>query len=321
MTRERIQVGFGERLFSYGFGAYHPFNRVRISVFEAKFNELLSRHGDLIELVEPEECREEELTLFHTPEYVKFVKAACSPGSNVRYLDYGDTPAYPNCFRNACTVVGTTLKLLKSIAQGRVRRAFSPIGGLHHAMRNSAGGFCIFNDVGVAMEYAFRFLGYRSIAYVDIDAHHGDGVYYEFEEDPRVIFFDVHQDGRTLYPGTGFDYERGKGEALGRKMNVPLPPGAGDREFLRSFERGIEFLKGFEFDLIVLQCGADGLAGDPLTDLRYSKEAHRFAARSLAELSEEKCRGRILALGGGGYDPQNVGDAWIEVVSALAGIE
>ncbi|MCS7094863.1 MAG: acetoin utilization protein AcuC [Thaumarchaeota archaeon] len=320
MPRERVQVAYGERLFSYGFGAYHPFNRTRTSVFEEKFSALLAGQSDLIELVEPEGCREEEVTLFHTPEYVSFVKMACSPKSTVRYLDYGDTPAFPNCFESACVVVGTTLKLLKSIASGKVRKAFSPIGGLHHATRAAAGGFCIFNDVGVAIEYALRFLGYRSIAYVDIDAHHGDGVYYEFEEDPRVVFFDIHQDGRTLYPGTGFEHERGKGEAIGRKMNVPLAPRSGDREFIRSFERGVEFLKGFDFDLVIFQCGADGLAGDPLTSLRYSSAAHRFAANSLVELAEEKCHGRILALGGGGYDPQNVGDAWITVVSVLAGI-
>lgn len=306
---------------AYGFGMYHPLNRTRTSVFEEKFRALLSEQPGLIEVIEPEKCEEEQVALFHTPEYIRFVKLACSPGSKVTYLDYGDTPAYPNCFEDACSVVGTTLKLLNSIASGKVRRAFSPVGGLHHATRNAAGGFCIFNDIGVAIEYAFRFLGYGSIAYVDIDAHHGDGVYYEFEEDPRVIFFDIHQDGRTLYPGTGFEHERGKGEAIGRKMNIPLPPRSGDSQFFSSFERGLEFLRSFDFDLIIFQCGADGLAGDPLTDLRYSSAAHKFAATSLVKLSEEKCGGRILALGGGGYNPQNVGDAWITVISVLAGLQ
>jgi acetoin utilization protein AcuC len=317
MPSDRLLVAFGDELFSYDFGPYHPLNRSRTDVFVKRLMELKARAPEKVELVEPATATEEEITLFHTKEYVEFVKLACS---KIRYLDYGDTPAYPNCFVRASTVVGTTLKLLREIASGRALRAFNPVGGLHHARRNSAGGFCIFNDAAIAIEYALRHLGYRAVAYVDIDAHHGDGVYYDFEEDPRVIFFDIHQDGRTLYPGTGFEYERGKGEALGRKMNVPLPPYSGDEEFLRALEKGLRFLEQFEFDIVFFQAGADGLAGDPLTSLMYSRRAHESAARALLELAERKCGGRILAFGGGGYNPVNVGEAWSAVVEVLAGI-
>jgi len=320
MPSDRLLVAFSDELFSYDFGPYHPLNRSRTDVFVKRLMELKARAPEKVELVEPATATEEEITLFHTKEYVEFVKLACSPGSKIRYLDYGDTPAYPNCFVRASTVVGTTLKLLREIASGRALRAFNPVGGLHHARRNSAGGFCIFNDAGIAIEYALRHLGYRAVAYVDIDAHHGDAVYYDFEEDPRVIFFDIHQDGRTLYPGTGFEYERGKGEALGRKMNVPLPPYSGDEEFLRALEKGLRFLEQFEFDIVFFQAGADGLAGDPLTSLMYSRRAHESAARALLELAKRKCGGRILAFGGGGYNPVNVGEAWSAVVEVLAGI-
>jgi len=197
---------------------------------------------------------------------------------------------------------------------GHCRRAFVPIGGLHHARRDEAAGFCVFNDCGVAIEALRRRHGLRRIAYVDIDAHHGDGVYYAYEDDPDLIIADLHEDGRYLYPGTGGADERGRGAALGSKLNIPMPAGATDRDFMVQWEAVERFVSDAKPELILLQCGADSLDGDPLTHLAYTSATHAHAARRLCAVADRFCRGRLLALGGGGYDAANVAQAWNDVV-------
>jgi acetoin utilization protein AcuC len=191
-----------------------------------------------------------------------------------------------------------------------------PIAGLHHAARDRAAGFCVFNDCGVAIELLKR-AGLKRIAYVDIDAHHGDGVFYAFEDDPAVIFADLHEDGRYLYPGTGMAEEIGKGAARGTKLNVPLPPGADDSVFAAQWPKVIAHLEKFDPEFVLLQCGADSLEGDPITHLRLSPQAHGRAARELTALAERCGHGRVLALGGGGYNRQNLAQAWNAVVENL----
>ncbi|HSN56038.1 MAG TPA: hypothetical protein VLT32_15295, partial [Candidatus Sulfomarinibacteraceae bacterium] len=228
-----------------------------------------------------------------------------------------DTPAFRGVFEAASWVVGTTLDALAKVVAGETRRAFVPIAGLHHARRDTAGGFCVFNDCGIAIELARSRHGLRRIAYVDIDAHHGDGVFYGFEDDPDLIVADIHEDGRFLYPGTGFEHETGTGEAAGSKLNIALPPGAGDREFAQAWRRVEDHVNAGRPELVILQCGADGLAGDPLTHLGYSATAHRLATTRLLALADRHCGGRLLALGGGGYSPAGIADAWCTVVEAM----
>src|SRR5256885_8951990 len=145
-------------------------------------------------------------------------------------------------------------------SRGESRRAFVPIAGLHHAARDRAAGFCVFNDCGVAIELVKR-AGLKRVGYVDIDAHHGDGVFYAFEEDAAVVFADLHEDGRYLYPGSGALEERGRGAAAGTKLNVPLPPGADDEVFARVWPHVIARPEKFAPEFMILQCGADSLEG------------------------------------------------------------
>jgi acetoin utilization protein AcuC len=253
---------------------------------------------------------------FHRPEYVARVIEASREGAG--YLDYGDTPAFPGCYEVTAHVVGAALEGARRILAGEALRTFQPIGGLHHARRAGAAGFCVFNDVGVLIETLRAEHGVRRIAYVDIDVHHGDGVFYEFEEDPDLVVADVHESGMHLYPGTGFPHETGAGEAKGRKLNLPLAPGAGDAQFLRAWEEAERFLDGAAPEFFILQCGADGLAGDPLADLRLSCAAHAHAARRLVALAARHAGGRLMAFGGGGYSLENIGAAWCAVLEALA---
>src|SRR5690606_28933372 len=156
----------------------------------------------------PRRATREEIEYVHTPEYVDRVVELSERGTG--YLDHGDTPAFPGVFEAAANVVGGTLRALADVVENPGRPAFIPIGGLHHAARGGAAGFCVFNDCGVAIEAARRVHGIRRVAYVDIDAHHGDGVFYGFEDDPDALFADLHEDGRFLYPGTGSREETGK---------------------------------------------------------------------------------------------------------------
>ena len=214
-------------------------------------------------------------------------------------------------------MVGSNLDACDRLMRGSCRRAFIPIAGLHHARRDSAGGFCVFNDPGIAVETLRARYGLERIAYVDIDAHHGDGVFYSFEDDPQVFIADIHEDGRYLYPGTGFANETGRGPAAGTKLNVPMPPYANDEVFLEAWNQVEKFVRAAEPEFILLQCGADGLAGDPITHLQYTAAAHAHAARRLSVLAEEYCDGRLLAMGGGGYNRANLAEAWTAVVKSM----
>jgi acetoin utilization protein AcuC len=308
-----VRVYHGEGLAAYGFGHGHPFGTDRLNAF---WQEALRRGLDRrVEIAPPVVCAPTDLTLFHTSAYVDRVRQQSLSGEG--YLDYGDTPAFRGCFEAASTVVGSVLDAVQWMLGAPGRRAFVPIAGLHHARRDSAAGFCVFNDPGVAIEALRARHGIRRVAYVDIDAHHGDGVFYAFEEDPQLIFADIHEDGRYLYPGTGAASETGRGTAQTTKLNLPMPPGADDHVFHEAWARAEAFVRAARPQFIILQAGADSVAGDPLTHLQYSPQAHGHAAARLARLADDCCHGWLLALGGGGYNRASLAAAWSEVVAAL----
>lgn len=257
----------------------------------------------------------EELESFHTPAYVDLVLERSSTGNG--FLDAGDTPAWRGVFEAASSVVGATLNAVDAVMAGQARRAFVPIAGLHHASRSHAAGFCVFNDCGVAVEMLRRRYGVHRIAYVDIDAHHGDGVFYAFEADPDLLFADLHEDGRFLYPGTGSAEETGAGPAQGAKLNIPMPPGSGDEAFRAVWPHVEEYVLAGEPEFILFQCGADSLLGDPLTHLRFTEEAHAYAAKRLCVIADILGHGRVVGMGGGGYNRRNLARAWTRVVEAF----
>ena len=307
-----VAVVVSERVARYGFGDGHPFGPDRHAAFVREF---AARGLDRrVTVLEPRSASDEELRAFHTPAYLDFVRERSANGNG--FLDAGDTPAFRGVYEAAADVVGATLSAMEAIMRGQCRRAFVPIAGLHHAARDRAAGFCVFNDCGVAIELLKR-AGLKRVAYVDIDAHHGDGVFYAFEHDAAVVFADLHEDGRFLYPGTGSADEIGRGAASGTKLNLPLPPGADDRIFEGVWPQVIAHLDRFAPEFIILQCGADSLEGDPITHLRFSPQSHGRAARDLAQLAERCGHGRVLALGGGGYNRSNLAHAWNTVVENL----
>ncbi len=310
---EQVIVICGDELASYGFPDGHPFGLDRHDVFITE----LDRSDKASQFVRrpPRLATPDEIQYFHTAEYVDFVRAQSQQGYGS--LDGGDTPAYPGVYEAAAYVVGGTLEALAAIMEGPIRRAFIPIGGLHHAARGRAAGFCVFNDCGVAIEAALNLYGIERLAYVDIDAHHGDGVFYGFEDDPRVGFADLHEDGRYLYPGTGSRSETGRGAAKGTKLNIPMAPGSEDTAFLSAWGEVEDYLNANPPQLLLLNCGADSLAGDPITHLAYSENAHGHAATRLRELADQYCGGKVLGMGGGGYDRTNLARAWTRSVEGF----
>lgn len=308
-----VAVYVGDVLGTYGFPHGHPFGPDRMKAF---WDYATGAGVDqAVRVCSPVEATREVIERFHTHEYVDRVLRGSETGQGL--LDQGDTPAFEGCFDAAATVVGTTLHAATSILDGTVRRAFVPIAGLHHARPNSAGGFCIFNDVGVLIDTLREVHGIERIAYVDIDAHHGDGVYYPFEDDPHVIFADIHEDGRFLFPGTGFAREKGTGAAEGLKLNIPVMPGSNDDVFHEHWPEMEALIDAHAPEFIILQAGADSVEGDPLTHMAYTPGAHSYATQRLIALAEKHCDGRILATGGGGYNRNNLAVAWTNVVREL----
>lgn len=301
-----------EALGCYGFPDGHPFGTDRQAAFLREH-----RARGLERRCIPRSSRlgtDAELRLFHTERHVEFVRMKSAAGQGA--LDGGDTPAFRGCFEAAARVVGATLDAAQALLDGSAERAFVPIAGLHHAARDASAGFCVFNDCGVLIE-ALRQRGIGPVAYVDIDVHHGDGVFYAFESDADVIFADLHEDGRYLYPGTGRAEECGRDAGSGRKLNIPLPPASDDATFAEHWPTVLAHLERHRPGFIILQCGADGLGGDPLAHLQLTAASHRLAAGSLANLADRLGHGRVLALGGGGYDRGNLAAAWNAVVEAL----
>ncbi|WP_428623615.1 acetoin utilization protein AcuC [Sedimenticola sp.] len=303
----------GETLGRYGFGNDHPLGPERLAAFWREFR--LRGHDVHTRIFEPRQATPDEISLFHTNDYIKRVITQSASGEG--YLDCGDTPAFPGIFEAAATVVGTAIDATRAIMNGDIRRAFIPIAGLHHATRTEAAGFCVFNDCGVVIELLLGEYGLGRVAYVDIDAHHGDGVFYSFETDRRVCVVDIHEDGRFLYPGTGHRNETGQGDALGTKLNIPLPPGSGDELFGRVWEAAETYLRSAAPEFIILQCGADSIRGDPITHLELSVASHGLVAGRMAAIADEFANGRMLALGGGGYNHRNLAHAWNEVFEQM----
>lgn len=254
-----------------------------------------------------ESASDEALTDFHTPEYVAAVKAASETANTVGAVRYGigpgDTPAFEGMHRAAARAVGATSTAVETVLSGAVTRAYVPAGGLHHAHSDHASGFCIYNDIAVALRSALRTHPGVRVAYIDIDAHHGDGVEAAFADVPDVLTLSAHESGRFLFPGTGRVSDVGEGAGYGHTVDFPLMPLAGEESYRLVTEHVIvPAVERFSPDLIVLQAGADSHRNDPLTHLHNSVRCFDATVAQIVAAADETCGGRIVATGGGGYD-------------------
>ncbi|WP_024877150.1 acetoin utilization protein AcuC [Saccharomonospora piscinae] len=285
---------------AYNLGEDHPFNPVRLDL-TVRLATALGVLDD-VPLLVPEPVAEEDLFRAHTAEYLAAVKQAPMVGWDVGHgLGPPDNPVFTGMHEASSLVVGSTLLGARCIAEGRADRAVNIAGGLHHARRDAASGFCVYNDCAVAISWLLDH-GFDRIAYVDTDVHHGDGVQAAFYDDPRVLTVSLHQHPFTLFPGTGYSAEIGEGQAQGSAVNLPLPPATGDSGWLRAFHAVVpSLLAEFRPQVLVTQCGVDSHDEDPLADLALSVDGHREIYRTLREWADTHAEGKWLAVGGGGY--------------------
>ncbi|MBN9618757.1 MAG: acetoin utilization protein AcuC, partial [Actinobacteria bacterium] len=238
----------------------------------------------------------------HDAGYLAAVRAASDdPTFNGYGLGTTDDPVFPGMYDAAALVAGGSAQAALRMWRGEVEHAVNIAGGLHHAMRGHASGFCIFNDVVLAIRTLLD-AGAQRIAYVDVDVHHGDGVQAAFYDDPRVLTVSLHQDPRTLFPGTGMPGEVGEGAAEGTAVNLALPPGTDDAGWLRAFRAVVPgVVRAFKPEVLVTQCGCDTHHEDPLANLELTIDGQRTAIAELHALAHEVTGGRWVAFGGGGY--------------------
>ncbi len=275
--------------------------------------------GPNLEALAPEPASIDTIARFHSREYIEILRAV-SAGDWVphaaRYgLGAGDNPIFPGLWEAASLSAGGSVLASRLVLDNEVTRAFHFAGGLHHAMPERASGFCYVNDAVLAiMELRRRDW---KVAYVDIDAHHGDGVQFAFYADPRVLTISSHERGDRLFPGTGFVEEMGEGEGVGFSVNLPLQPYTDDAVYEPAFEAVVPpLLRAFEPDVVVLQLGIDSHRTDPLTHLAWTVQGFAKIVSRLLALSP-----RVVALGGGGYDLPNVARAWTAAWAAMNGVE
>lgn len=298
MSPTRTAVVWDEALLGYDLGGRHPLDPIRLDLTIRLARSLGVLDG--VQPLAPAQATDDELRTVHSEDYLAAVKQAPR-----RYVGHGlgtpDNPVFPRMHEASALVAGGSLLAAEEILTGRAARAVNIAGGLHHAMRDHASGFCIYNDCALAIR---RLLdgGVSRVAYVDIDVHHGDGVQEAFVADPRVLTISLHQHPATLFPGTGNSADIGAPGAEGSAVNVPLPPGTKDDGWLRAFHAIVPaLLRAFQPEVLVTQHGADTHVEDPLANLALSVDGQRAAHRALADLANSTAGGRWLALGGGGY--------------------
>lgn len=297
---DRAAVVWDSSLLGYDLGGEHPFNPIRLELTMRLASALGVLDG--IELRVPEPATESDLERVHELDYVRAVQQAPTVTWDVGHgLGTDDNPVFDRMHAASALVVGGSLLGAREIASGQADRAVSIAGGLHHAMRDRAAGFCVYNDCAVAISWLLD-NGFDRVAYVDVDVHHGDGVQAAFYDDPRVLTVSLHQSPVTLWPGTGFVNELGGREAMGSSVNIPLPPHTRDPAWLRVFSAVVpSLLSAFRPQILVTQCGVDTHEEDPLADLSLSVDGHRAIYLALRDLADRYAGGKWLATGGGGY--------------------
>jgi acetoin utilization protein AcuC len=317
---QTLGIVYSDEFQQYDFGPTHPLKPTRLKLTF----ELMEATGLLkasnVRVVEPRQASHEELRLFHDEDYLELVKHAGKAGTV--FLDNGDTPAFRGCYEASALAAGASLKAVDLVMSGEVTHAMNISGGLHHAHPGRASGFCIFNDPAISIAYLKKKYGLKRLLYLDVDAHHGDGVMYGFYSDGGVLDIDFHEDGHHLFPGTGYADEIGEGTGSGYKINIPLPPFTDDEPYLSAFREIVpNAVRKYAPEMLLLQCGVDAHANDLLAHLQLTSKSYVEVVKVVHELAHEVANGRLVVFGGGGYNASNVARTWTLVASTLAGFK
>ena len=297
---------------AYDFGSSHPLRPERVLLTYDNIRALGLVGLDHVSEVASRSATDSEIEAVHDADFVGMVKSLdAGTGDRRSALDFGlgtpDNPIFEGMHVASAAVCGASITAAEAVATGRVTHSFNPAGGLHHARRREASGFCIYDDPAAAIAKVLELRPDWRVMYVDVDVHHGDGVQWIFYDEPRVLTVSFHQSGRYLYPGTGFEDEIGEGAARGTSANVPLMPLTGEDDYLWALEQVVPALaETFRPHLLLTQLGADTHYGDPLANLGLTMPAYPRMARILHETADRHAEGRWVAIGGGGYQAETV---------------
>ncbi|HBO55299.1 acetoin utilization protein AcuC [Janibacter terrae] len=311
---------WGEDFTRYDFGPGHPMAPVRLDLTARLCREL--GVFDDVEVVDVDVATDEVLATVHSRAYVDAVRAgSADPASADGTWGIGtdDVPAFVGMHEASARIVAGSVEAARRVWVGEAEHGVNFTGGMHHAMRERAAGFCVYNDIAAAIQWLLD-QGVERVAYVDVDVHHGDGVQEIFYDDPRVLTVSIHESGRTLFPGTGWPGDTGGPGAEGTAVNVALPPGVTDGPWLRAITAvAAPVVRAFEPQILLTQHGCDTHREDPLAHMSLTTDAQRQAAVNLHRLAHEVCDGRWVAFGGGGYDLVGaVPRAWTHLTAIAA---
>lgn len=321
---DALTVVWDDALRAYDFGPGHPLAPVRVQLAMRLATDFGLLTGPRVSVHTPvTPASPADIARVHESAYVDAVRRASADTREVdllRGLGTSDDPVFAGMHEASTLVAGATLAAASAVHSGSAQHAINIAGGLHHAMPGSASGFCIYNDIGIAIAWLLA-QGVQRIAYIDVDVHHGDGVQAMFYDDPRVLTISVHEDPRTLFPGTGFPSETGGIHAPGSAVNIALPAGTGDQGWLRAFHAVVpDLLDAFQPQIIVSQHGCDSHFEDPLAHLTLSIDGQRMSYEAIHRWAHRFCDGRWIAVGGGGYEWVNVVPrAWTHLIAEAAG--
>ncbi len=325
---------------NYDFGPSHPLTPKRLLLTRRLIEEFNLLDGTTTEMKEARYATDEEVGLIHGENFIKLLQIASKPnydGSAMWEIGLGpgDNPIFPNLYESSCLYVGGSLVAADLLMKGEAEHAFNISGGLHHAMGSKAmnakgeavdsgrddraSGFCILNDCAISAAYLIKNYGVKKIAYLDVDAHAGDGMAYINYKLPNVLTISIHQHPRTLFPGTCYHTEIGEGEGKGYCINIPIFPYTSEEPYMKILNELVApILRQYKPEVLITQLGVDSHYTDPLTALALSTNTYKKIAKFIHYITHEACNDKWLALGGGGYSPDIVGKSWMIYFAEMA---
>jgi len=326
---EKVALIYTDKYQNYNFGPRHFLSPLRLKLTYSLMEKLNLLNHKLLEIMEPKMATREEIERVHSTEYIEIVSKLSENPLDREIQPYiyglgpGDNPIFKGMYEASALVCGASITAANLVWKDNdIQIAFNPAGGLHHALRDKASGFCIFNDIAVAIQHLKTLKKDIKIAYLDIDCHHGDGVQWLFYDDPNVLTISFHESGKFLFPGTGNTNEVGEGTGKGYAINFPLLPGTSNKMFLKIFRQCTpRLLEVYAPDVLFTQLGVDMHFNDPLTQMGLSISVYRDIAQTMRTCARDYCQNRWIAVGGGGYLMTVVPRAWTIFLSRMLGVE
>ncbi len=329
---DNVGLIYTEDYQKYNFGKDHPLRPLRLKLTYSLMEKLGLLKHERLSIMTPRLATQQEIERVHSAQYVYIVKKLSENPEDISTilmnplhygLGPGDNPMFKGMYEASALVCGASIKAAETVwSEEEYKITFNPAGGLHHARKDKASGFCIFNDIGVAIKHLKMLKKDIRIAYLDIDCHHGDGVQWLFYDDPNVLTISYHQDGRFLFPGTGSVSEIGEGKGKGFSINFPLLPGTYNKPFINLFRKTApKLLETYAPDILITQLGVDTYYDDPLTQMGFSLAVYRDVAQTLKTSARDYCDNKWLAVGGGGYLMTVVPRAWSIFLARMLDVE